>query len=538
MTPLITVGAGRLLAIATVLCLGGCAVFQQSAEVAGQASERRQRLDAAHEAYARALTDVRQRQAVQEVDRPWLAGRARPLARELSLPAALRANVQTALMFPDSRVDVPTLAERITLATGIPVRIQPEALLPAERFMPRLAGVQQAAQSVRMPTTYELPVGTQALPKLLDLVAARLGVAWRYRDGALEIFRTETRVFNVRALLLKSTSVSSLGRNGVGNAAFEAASGTRVESSVQDVMAAVTSRLEPLLTLAGTVTAHTDGSSLLVVNDTPQALERVGAFLDRENRALTRRVRIIFEELTVAMRDNGEAGVDWDLVYTAARAAAAASAPGALGAPVAGSLSAGISAGRWTGSSAIIRALNEVGVVTRHTSVPMVTLNRRPVTHAVRTTFSWIDQVQTSAISTVGSGGVSGALPSVSVSQKEETVGQFLTLIPDAQDDGQVLLSVAYDSTVAQPLTSITFGEGGSAVQIQQLTVDGTGSVQQVELRPGQPMIVSGFERRHDEANRQRLDKGWPVWLGGGEKASQARETTLVIITAMVEEGF
>src|SRR5690606_7139715 len=163
---------------------------------------------------------------------------------------------------------------------------------------------------------------------------------------------------------------------------------------------------------------------------------------------------------------------------------------------VSGALTATASTGRWAGSSAIIRALNEVGVVLRHTSVPMVTLNRRPVTHAVRTTFSWIDQVQTTATPALGGGGVSAALPSVSVSQKEETVGQFLTLVPDAQEDGQVLLAVSYDNTVAQPLTSITFGEGSASVQIQQLTIEGSGSVQQVELRPGQPMIVSGFDRQ------------------------------------------
>nr|MBF0684619.1 hypothetical protein [Pseudomonas sp.] len=159
-------------------------------------------------------------------------------------------------------------------------------------------------------------------------------------------------------------------------------------------------------------------------------------------------------------------------------------------------------------------------------------------THAVRTTFSWIDQVQTTAISTVNDAGVGGALPSVSVSQKQETVGQFLTIVPDAQEDGQVLLSVAYDTTVAQPLTSVTFGRGENAVQIQQLTIDGSGSVQQVELRPGQPMIVSGFDRQNSQASSRRLDAGLPMLFGGQERASEARETTVVILTALVEEGF
>jgi len=39
----------------------------------------------------------------------------------------------------------------------------------------------------------------------------------------------------------------------------------------------------------------------------------------------------------------------------------------------------------------------------------------------------------------------------VSISQKEETVGSFLTLVPDIQEDGQILLSIAYDNAGPSP---------------------------------------------------------------------------------------
>ncbi len=528
------------LALAILPCLlaSACSVLQESAGVSAEAASLARQLQEQQARFASVQGNKAARHAAQEVDRPWLAGKAQPLAREVTLPAALRANVETALMFPGRRLDLRTLAERITLATGVAVRIQPDALLAPERFMPRLAGSAATAEATPA-AAFSLPSGLAPLPKVLDLVAARLGLAWRYQDEVIDIFRTETRVFNVRALLLKSESVASLGRsNGGGQGAFETASSTRVESSVQDVMGAVTTRIEPFLTQAGVVAAHGDGSSMVVITDTPQALDRVALFIERENRALTRRVRVVFEEITVALRSDGEAGIDWDLVYAAARAGASFSSPGGAGAQAAGTLAATVGAGPWTGSGAIVRALSEVGTVVRHTSVPLVTLNRRPVTHAVRTTFSWIDQVQTTAVSTVNDGGVGGVLPSVSVSQKQETVGQFLTLVPDAQEDGQVLLSVAYDSTVAQPLTSVTFGRGDNAVQIQQLKVDGNGSVQQVELRPGQAMVVSGFDKQDAQASSRRLDASAPLLFGGSERASRSRETTVVILTAFVEEGF
>ncbi len=516
--------------------LSGCSVLQQAADLAGRSVDRQAQLHVAQAEFADSLTDRQRRWRAQEVDRPWLAGRPEPLAREVVLPVALRGDVRTALMFPDNDVHIDDLAARITRATGIAVRVDPEVRLPDAAFGRRSgSGVTAGSDQPR----FQIPDDVLPLPKVLDLAAARLAIDWRYRDGELHFFRTESRVFNVRALMLQSRAQAGLGRTDGGAAgAFAVASNTQIEAQIDDVMTAVTMRLEPLLTRAGQVAAHQDGSSLVVVTDTPAALARVAAFLERENRALTRRVRLLFEEVTVALDEGGEAGIDWNLLYSASRVGAALALPGAGADALAGSLQATVEGGPWQGSSAIVQALDHVGSVTRHVSIPLVTLNRRPVTHAVRTTFSWIDKVQTTAVAAATDGGVAASLPSVSVSQKEETVGQFLTLIPDAQEDGQILLSIAYDTTVAQPLTSVTFGRGDNAVEVQQLTVDGNGTVQQVELRPGQPMIVSGFDRDIGESDSRRLDRKLPAWLGGADRSRQRRETTLVIVTAAVEEGF
>ncbi|MNC61273.1 hypothetical protein D3C75_1112050 [compost metagenome] len=110
--------------------------------------------------------------------------------------------------------------------------------------------------------------------------------------------------------------------------------------------------------------------------------------------------------------------------------------------------------------------------------------------------------------------------------------------MPDIQEDGQILLSIAYDNAVAQPLKTITFGESANQVQVQQITVDGSGTVQQIELRPGQPMIVAGFDRTQDQHDRQRLAPGLPLLSGGLDRAATERHTTLILVTAQVEEGY
>ncbi len=515
--------------------LAGCAQIQMARKIDDRAAQTSEELQGKRAAFLQALTDPRKRIEAQEVGRPWLAGRPQPLARELSLPPALQASVETALMFPGGRADLATLAEQISLATGVQVRVSPDALLPLDHFMPRLAAAQGQAVAVAAPMQVALPVGLHPLPHLLDLVANRLGVYWKYEAGAIHVFRTETRTFNVRALTLKSTAAASLGRAASGSAgAFESASSTRIESAGGDAMSAVKAKLEPFLTRAGVVVANADASGLVVVTDTRDSLDKVAQFLDRENKALTRRVRLMFEEVELVSKNQNEHGIDWNLVYRRTQDAFRMGSPETLVSNVAATgLDLSALAGRWQGSSLILKALSEVGTIVRRTTVPLQTLNRRPVTHAVRTTFTYIDQVQ---VTTVASSAGTSTAPSVT--QKEETVGSFLTVIPDAQDDGQILLSIAYDSTVAQPLKTLTFGANGNQIQLQQKTIDGMGTVQQVELRPGQPVLISGFERIQDQYDKRRLDEDAPLLLGGSGKASRERSNTVVIVTAQVEEGF
>lgn len=516
-----------------LVALSGCALSERVREAAAAIGGAQSAIHERHEQFSQSVHGTQAKRAAQDVARPWLAGRAQPLARELTLPLALRADVNTTLIFSDGPIDLPSAAQRITAATRIPVHIRPDALLPLEMFMPRLADTQRAASAIAAPTTILLTGGPEPLARILDRIGARLGIMWRYQHERIEFYRTETRVFNVRALTINARTEASLGL-GESRAAegFSSTSRTSLSGGEPDVLAVLRARIEPFLSRAGVLVAESGASSSVVVTDTPEVLQRIAVYLEQENLALTRRVRLVFEEITVAAHDNAEAGLDWNLVFASARVAAAMAMPGS-GLAEAGSLSLGLAEGPFNGSDAVVKALSQVGKVLRRSSVPVLTLNRRPVTHAVRTTFSYIDKVQTTALSTVA--GV--ALPTVSVSQREETVGSLLTLIPDAQDDGQILLSVAYDNTVAQPLKSVTFGDKDNPLQLQQITIDGNGTVQQVALRPGQPLVIAGFDKVQAETEGRRLNPGIPLVLGGSDRVANQQVSTVMVVTAQLEDG-
>lgn len=519
-----------------VLVLPACGWQGRAVQAQDRTRAAAHRIDTLERDHARQLNDAAQRRAAQDVPHAWLAGRARPLARELRLPEPLRRRIDATLLYTD-RPDLPQLAQRIRRATAIPVRILPDALLPPERFLPRLNGVDALdTHAGTLLRRAELESGPQPLADLLDGLAARLYVHWRYQAGAIEFYRTDTRVFDVRMLAVAAHTRSQLGRSASGKAeGFDHGMQTAMSSGDGNGLAALRARVLPFLSKAGVVSEVTANGGALVVTDLPEILDRIEAYVARENRAATRRVRILLEELTLSRRDRDERGIDWALIFSRASAALNAAGPAAAAGQGAALLGAGVSRGQWRGSQAMLDVLAEAGVSVHRRSIPLLTLNRQPVTHAVHSTFSYVDHVQGGVIG--GTTAQPAVVPSISVSQKRETVGTFVTILPDARDDGSILLSIGYDNSYAQPLRTLSFGPADSQLRVQQLNLDGHGTVQQVALRPGQPVLLAGFDARELDSDTRRLTRGAPLLAGGRDSLSDIQQRTVLLITAQLEDG-
>lgn len=566
----ITIRAAVALTAAT---LASCSTVQSVGEIEQRARDKNVSAYEQTSLFQHQAADAR-RQLGANIDRPWIVGKAQPLARDVTLPPALRARVNTTLLYSDGPAELATIAQRIYQATGIPVRVNPDALLPNSAFaprltlegniltsdlpaptadtivpaigpvgaLPRLSGPQQPSVPL---VIGDLPQGQAPLSTVLDAIALKLGIYWRYNSdlAAIELYRTESRSFNIRALAQATETELELGLTGQGGGSANAGGGqfaSRNRSTVKgDVkespLHAVVAKLTQFLTKAGSVQAPEGAANTIVVTDTPESLDRVAAFLDRENKALTRRVRIHLQEVTIQRDDTGQAGIEWQALFNSGgrgNTGEFASLAGLLDSTKsAGMIGATVGAGPWAGSGVTIKALSQLGRIVRQTDYSLLVLNRRSGTVANRNTFSYIKNLE----QTQSSSNVSG--PTVTVSQEDETVGTFLTLVPDAQDDGQVLLTVAYDNTQLVSLDKQEFGDPASPSFVQQPRISGAGNVQQVELRPGVPALIAGTTQTIDTYTRRRLDKDMPLLAGGSDATSQQQLVTLLIVTAIPEEG-
>jgi type IVB pilus formation R64 PilN family outer membrane protein len=511
-----------------VTALAGCA-YQKSVQVEAVAADKD--IAAKRQPLIDQIRDSeRVRIAAQDVQRPFIAGNQEPLAREIKMPAALRRSVPITANFQRGSVDLQTALNQVAEASGLIITATPDALLPPGQFAAKMAAKDAP---ILGPSRVQLQASNVPLWQLLDDIARQADVSWRPVPTGAEFYRVETRIFNLAGIPQVASTSATLGRNGGSNNVFESQSKTGFTTKDQNMITGMKETVDALLTMSGKAVISQE-SQTLVVTDTAQALARVAKYVEEQNKLMSRRVRVLIETIEVTKRDDNDYGLDWNLIYKAANSAVSVASPASLVASQVGTNSWSRATGTMTGSQAVISALNEVGTVVSHRSFPFTTTSGRPVTQAIRTTFNYVDQVQATAVS---SSIISTNAQAPTVTQKEETVGTFVTLVPTAKADGTIFLSVSFDVTNAQPLKAFTVGSGASAVTVQQKTIDGTGVIQEVPVRSGQTVVIGGIESDTNSVTSRRLGANLPMVLGGSDQGRNSKSRMVLLVTAIAEEG-
>lgn len=517
------------LAAAAVL-LVGCAnapeVTRKDARLANEQITER------HEAFRAAAQESEKRRiAAQDVQRPYIAGNARPLERDVAMPEVLRRSVPVTALFQRGSVDLPTALQQLSEASAMLITATADAMLPASAFGPRTA-VQNSP--VQPPVRIVLPTQPTPLWKLLDDIARQAQLSWRPAASGAEFYRVETRVFQLAGTAQVANTTATLGRNGGQNSIFESTSKTGFETKDQSQFRGFMAAIDAMLSTGGKAQLSNE-SQTLVVTDTPANLQRIAGFVEEQNRIMSRRVRVVLEAIEVVDKDNSELSLDWDIIYGSASRALSNGGPASLASAQAGRISLGPTTGPFRGSRLVIDALNEVGVVVNRRFFPFLTTSGRPVTQAIRTTFNYVDQVQ--ATGAPAGSSVVTATQAPTVTQKEETVGTFVTIVPTAKTDNTIFLSISFDLTSAQPLVPFTVGSEESSVTVQQKTIDGTGFIQELPIRSGQTVLVGGLESITAQDTSRRVGSGAPILFGGSNAAKVNKSRLLLLVTAVTEEG-
>jgi type IVB pilus formation R64 PilN family outer membrane protein len=388
------------------------------------------------------------------------------------------------------------------------------------------------------------PHGT--LSGLLDTAAARFGVYWKYADGAIVFYYTDTRVFQVTAIpgdskldtnvVSGSNNAGSPSTGAVGSGGGGQATGAPVVSSDNttniamnaqlSVYSSLQSAIKTMLSPAGSVVSSPATGSISVT-DTPDVLERVGQFVEQQNKVLARQVLVNVTVLSVTLSADDSYGINWTAVYQALGTKFGITSAFSSLLSGASQFSATVitPSSRASATQAIVSALSDQGTVRRKTSASVTTLNDQPVPVQVAQQQSYLAQVSTTNTANVGS--------QTALTPGTITTGFNLTLLPHILDDGTVMMQFYTNISSLAALT--TFGPPGQSIQLP--TVDTRNFLQRVAIKSGQTLVISGYEGLADHGVQQGVGAPGNYALGGGYSATHSREVIVILISPITMNG-
>lgn len=402
----------------------------------------------------------------------------------------------------------------------------------------RFAFAQDLIEEVSKPTLNNGFTTEQSLKDLLDAQTSQANLSWRFREGSVDIFRYDTKVFQVASLpgiTDSSTTVSSKNaQQGGGNASQASLSGQEFKvASKADFWASTAADLGQMITKGGKFSiAQSMGT--VTATDTPQALNVIETYIKQVNFLRSRNVNILIRVYDVTTT----AGQNFDLNLQAAlsKLGKYGATIGSAGAatPLAGAIQIGgvikNPNSALNGSTEALTLLGSIGHTSEVDRFSANTTTGEPAPVTGLTSQSYLAKV------TVTPATVVGASPSTSLEAGTVTFGTAGTLTPTVINGSEMLLRVALDlssSTIAASPAS----SDGSYIQLP--TTVSHSVVQNLNISSGDTLLFGFQTKTASYASSSIADPELDVTLlAGGSRASKTLVHTLVYaITPTISES-
>lgn len=575
-----------LLAAMAAAMIAGCTTFEQ-VDRTTRSVEQSQKSASEIAESLRAAKQPPARDTVVYAKDNWVA--IKPIEiRKQNIPDALRCEI--AINAEKAPIDILEFSQVITKWCRIPARVTPDALQaiqnqgrlammpaagPAGQPQGQMAGMPAAGTPIPpLPALPQAAMGTASpygsspygmsgiggragmidfkyqgeLKPVLDMATQRLGISWKYIDGAVSFFYLDTRVFNFATMALNTdfssivqsgmtTTAGTSGGTSAGGSSGSGVSGTSGSqqsatvsmktSKWDDVNKAITSMLTPNV---GRLSIS-PSSGTITVTDTYEVLSRVERFLDGENKALTKQVLFNVKVLAVTIRDADGLGIDWNLVYKSLSGnygfalknitqqdASAISATASVLSTATGN------AAQFAGSSAVISALAQQGRVSTLRSPSVTTLNMHSVPIQIGSQVSYVASAQTTSTPQVGS--------TTSLTPGTVTTGFNMILLPYVLPDNMMLIQSSINISALNRIRSVT--SAGTTIEVPE--VNNQIFSQTARLRPGETLILSGFEQMSEQSDKTGVGTPNNILMGGSVRSNNVRDVIVVLITPIIQE--
>lgn len=517
---------------AFALLLAGCASTVLDPLIQERTESAQSRVE-----MARAPAPTRQQDPLEITDSVWLGDSAVPLKSGSPLPERWLKDNAIALR-SDNPLILSQLTGIISSQTRIPVRLTDGAdqlgvsAAPAANSGGASAPAAPGGGGASSVPSGALPPGMLVsfegpLPDLLDMVTSYFNVYWSYDGSSITISRFQTRTFALDALP-GTIAVAAPQSTGASGTAGGSAAAQPLATANIDIWEDIRHTVADIVGQEGSVNIS-QSSGTVVVSTTGDRMERIAAFIQEENRRLSRQVAITIELYTVKIDDAESYGLDslnlalkmagnivdlGPISGVPSGLASSDSTPGSMAFTI-------LNPGAVAGTTGVFQALSTLGKTTRVAQIPITTLNNRPANQRIA-----VDQAYVSAVSTTTTGGSTGAV-STDVTTDTVTTGISVSILPRLMADNRILLQ--YALAQGELLRLRNFAAGDNTIQLPE--TQGLSFSQQVMLRNGSTLILAGFDQSDADSSAAGVGRPLTWALGGSTGSTRARQLVVIGIT-------
>lgn len=489
-------------AVAVSVLSAGCAVTDHTLTKHQTQKQERQVADRYEEA---AQAPVAPR--VIESDAIWVNKRSVSM-REESLPAIFRGKFNLGLEPASSFHEFANLVSR---ATGL--RFSFSADVKEEAMVKTLnAGFRSEDD----------------LKSTLDALTARGNMSWKYRGGTVEIFRFDTKVFQIYVSpgTIDSTNTIS-NKTSAGGSGSQAKTSTGQEYTYKaslDIWKGIQSDLKNILSRDGkdAIFNISEASNSVTVTATPATLAAVESYVKDLNAAKSRQVKLEVRVFTIDATQDQEFGLKWDLAYTQLvkdlGISLATPTPTTSGLSALTAVLGTSSTSRFANSKIMVNALSQLGTTSVAVEDARMIISGETAVVNQMKEISYLAEVTTNSVPNAGS----------QTSLKAATIneGFSMSVTPTALTGDRLLLRGFIDISSVDRLEPVSSGGQTITVPIRS-TMNNPFTIQ---LKSGEIYLfglrqaLSGFE---DSGN---TGTALINTLTGGQHASRRTKKSMVVM--------
>ena len=372
------------------------------------------------------------------------------------------------------------------------------------------------------------------LSGLLDEISSRFGIWWKYEKKEIYFYKYQTRTFVLYILPTKPTLSVNVGGSSTDSGGGGSSSLTLASSAEIELWGNIEKSIKSMIDKGSQLTMD-PANGTISITATPNDIAKVAKFINEQNARLSRQVAISVKVLQVNIDDSDQYGLNLTAAFDDGKTKLGlASVPG-LGTDITENLTMTILPGNWTVTSAI-QALSSQGTTNLITSGTVTTLNNKPAPIQVIKKQNYVSE-----ITKTNSGG-DASYYDISTETEEIETGFTLDVLPRILEHGRLLLMFNLTLSDLIQLERVDLGggdtESGQGGQyIQNPIIESRGFTQEVALKSGETLVLTGYERVENEATKTGVGSATNSLLGGTAVATKTRSILVIMLTPVVLES-